>query len=112
MTVRRGEIWLVNFGEPVGSEQAGRRPAVIISADPMNEGPSGMVIVVPCTTRRRELPSHVELDAQASGLDEVTYAKCEDITAVSDKRLVAKLGGAGPEKMFRITRAVAFLIGL
>jgi hypothetical protein len=25
---RRGEIWLVDFGQPAGREQAGRRPAV------------------------------------------------------------------------------------
>ena len=43
MTPRRGELWLVDFGEPVGVEQAGFRPALVVSDDLMNEGASGLV---------------------------------------------------------------------
>ena len=112
MTPHRGEIWLVDFGEPVGVEQAGRRPAVVISADRLNESRAGIAIVVPCTTRRRGLPSHIEIDAEASGHDAITYAKCEDIKSISGERLIKRIGTAGPGEMFRITQAVGFLIGL
>jgi len=110
VTSRRGEIWLVDFGEPVGTEQGGRRPAVVISADRLNESRAGVVIVIPCTTRYRALPSHVELDPRVSGLDEVSYAKCEDVKSVSEHRLISKLGGADAEAMFGITRALRFLL--
>ena len=103
VSARRGEIWLVDFGEPVGSEQAGRRPAVVVSADPLNQSQAGVVIVVPCTTRRRDLPSHVELDPERCGLNEVSYAKCEDVKSVSDRRLVARLGAVNDEALFAIT---------
>jgi mRNA interferase MazF len=73
---RRGEIWLVDFGEPIGREQSGRRPAVVVSADRLNESPAGVVIVVACTAARRDLPSHVELNTASSGLDELSYANC------------------------------------
>lgn len=109
---RRGEIWLVDFGHPVGREQAGRRPAVIVSADGLNQGRAGVVIVVPCTTSRRGLPSHVELDPAASGLDEVSYAKCEDIKSVSEERLIARLGNAPAEAMFAIARSLQFLLDI
>jgi mRNA interferase MazF len=56
VTPRHGEIWLVDFGEPIGREQAGRRPAVIVSDNEMNDGSSGLVIVVPMTTARRGIP--------------------------------------------------------
>ena len=110
MTARRGEIWLVDFGDPVGREQAGRRPAVVMSADRLNDSRAGVVIVVPCTTRRRELPSHVELDPKECGIDEVSYAKCEDVKSVSEHRLVARLGAAYDETLFTITRALRFLL--
>jgi mRNA interferase MazF len=55
----------MDFGEPVGVEQAGPRPAVVVSADPLNESRAAVVIIVPCTTARRDLPSHVELDPSA-----------------------------------------------
>ena len=110
MTARRGDIWLVDFGEPVGREQAGRRPAVVVSADPLNDSRAGLVIVVPCTARRRELPSHVELDPKECGIDEVSYAKCEDVKPVSEQRLVVRLGAANDEALFAITRALRFLL--
>ena len=112
MSARRGDIWLVDFGEPVGTEQSGRRPAVIISADRLNESRAGVAIVIPCTTRHRGLPSHVELGPRDSGLDEVSYAKCEDVKSISERRLVAKLGSAHEEAIHEMTRALGFLLGM
>jgi mRNA interferase MazF len=103
---------LVNFGDPVGPEQSGRRPAVIVSADALNESRAGVVLVVPITTAHRGLPSHVEIDRGSSGLDEVSYAKCEDVKSVSEQRLIGRLGTAGEEAMFQTARALRFLLDL
>lgn len=112
MKPRRGEVWLVDFGEPVGRERAGRRPAVVVSADPLNEGPAGVVIVVPVTTARRGLPSHIEIEPGTSGLRDTSYAKCEDIKSVSDRRLVARLGEAEPDVVLAVGRALTYLLDL
>jgi mRNA interferase MazF len=109
---RRGELWLVDFGEPVGHEQSGRRPAVIASADPLNDSRAGVVIVVPLTTAHRGLPSHIEIDKRGSGLDELSYAKCEDVKSVSEQRLIAQLGAVEEQVMFQIARALRFLLEL
>ncbi|WP_462186821.1 type II toxin-antitoxin system PemK/MazF family toxin [Frankia sp. CcWB2] len=37
---RRGEVWLVDFGEPIGHEQGLCRPAVVVSADRLNRSRS------------------------------------------------------------------------
>lgn len=110
MRVRRGDIWLIDFGEPIGTEQAGRRPGVVVSADRLNESQAGVVIVVPCTITRRRLPSHIEIEAPESGLDETSYAKCEDIKSVSERRLIARLGAANNESLAGIARVVRFLL--
>jgi mRNA interferase MazF len=110
VSARRGEIWLVDFGDPVGTEQAGQRPAVVVSADRLNESRAGVVIVVPCTTTRRGLPSHIEIEPDRSGLHAVSYAKCEDVKSVSEHRLISRLGAADEEALFAITRALRFLI--
>lgn len=112
MTPRRGDIWLVDFGEPVGREQSGHRPAVVVSADELNDGPAGIVIVVPCTTTERHLPSHVELDPGDTGLDEVSYAKTEDVKSISSQRLVSRLGEAPVDALFDIATALRFLLVL
>ena len=96
----------------MGAEQAGRRPAVVVSDDELNDGPSGLVIVIPITSTRRALPSHIELDDRSTGLDEVSYAKCEDIKSVSDRRLITRLGVAPTPAMFSIGRTVRYLLAL
>ena len=112
MNARRGEVWLVDFGDPVGREQSGSRPAVVISADRLNDSRAGVVIVVPTTTALRGLPSHVEIEPDGSGLDEVSYAKCEDVQSVSTQRLIGRLGVLSDETTFQIARALRFLLDL
>jgi mRNA interferase MazF len=109
---RRGEVWLVDFGEPVGREQSGRRPAAVVSADPLNASRAGVVIVVPTTTTPRGLPSHVEIDPSGAGLDEVSYAKCEDVKSISEQRLIARLGVLPDAVLFDIARVLRFLLDI
>jgi mRNA interferase MazF len=112
VSAHRGELWLVDFGEPIGREQSGRRPAVVVSADPLNESRAGVAIVVPTTTTPRGLPSHVEIDPTSSGLDELSYAKCEDVKSISEQRLIAQLGAVSDVVMLEIARALRFLLYL
>jgi mRNA interferase MazF len=112
VNTHNGEVWLVDFGDPLGHEQSGTRPAVVVSADPLNESRAGVVIVVPTTMTPRGLPSHVEIEPGRSGLDEVSYAKCEDVKSVSEQRLVGQLGSVDDEVTFQIGRALRFLLDL
>ncbi len=83
-----------------------------MSDDELNEGPSGLAIVIPITSARRGLLSHVELYDVTSGLDEVSYAKCEDVKSVSARRLVTRLGVAPPQAVFAVERILRFLLAL
>lgn len=112
MNARRGDLWLVDFGEPVGREQSGRRPAVVVSSDLLNGSRAGIVLVVPTTTVHRDLPSHIEIDPGESGLDEVSYAKCEDVKSISEHRLVGRLGSVNDAVIFQIARSLRFLLDL
>ncbi|MBI1844823.1 MAG: type II toxin-antitoxin system PemK/MazF family toxin [Actinobacteria bacterium] len=62
------------------------------------------------STTRRDLPSHIEIEPGASGLDETSYAKCEDVKSLSERRLVARLGAAGDEALFAIARTLRILL--
>jgi len=50
----------------------------------------------------------VELDLIDTGLDEISYAKCEDLKSVSDRCPVVRLGRVNDEAPFGITRSVRF----
>ena len=112
MRALRGEVWLFDFGDPIGREPKGIRPVVVISDNQLNDGPAGLVIVVPTTTTRRALPTHIELDDKSTGLDQVSYARCEDVTSASDLRLVTRLGIVPTNALFRMERALRFVMGL
>jgi len=50
----RGEVWDLNLDPIVGREQAGSRPALILSVDLFNQGPAELVVVIPVTRTQNE----------------------------------------------------------
>jgi mRNA interferase MazF len=90
MEINRGEIWFIGLNPVIGHEQAGKRPAIVISDDLFNHGASGMAIVLPITSKYKGIPSHVEINADILRMK--SYIKTEDIRAVSTKRFINKIG--------------------
>lgn len=109
---QRGEVWLVDFGQPIGHEQGYRRPAVVISADQLNRSRAELAIVLPVTTTRQDLPSHIEIEPGESGLSHTSYAKTEDIKSVSTQRLIRRLGAVAVDRLGRAEHALRLLLGL
>jgi mRNA interferase MazF len=81
--VNRGDIYLCDFGAPIGHEPGFRRPAVVVSRRELSR--HCVPIVVPVTRTHRGYPTHVELDGV---LPVVSYVQCELIRAVSADRLI------------------------
>ncbi len=50
MMVRYGDVWFADLGIPVGSEQGGKRPVLIVSNDKYNRY-SSCVNIVPLTSK-------------------------------------------------------------
>ena len=80
--VRQGDIVLVNFTPQSGHEQAGKRPAVVVSNDVFNEKTS-MTIVCPVTNTDNKFPLHVPLDGRTrtTGVILCEHVKALDIEA-------------------------------
>lgn len=108
----RGEVWLVDLNPVRGHEQAGKRPALVISVDAFNTGPAGLAIVLPMTSREKGIPLHVRVDPPEGGVKATSFVKCEDIRSVSTERLIAKLGRVSAETMALVEDRVRILLGL
>ncbi|NHD18957.1 MULTISPECIES: type II toxin-antitoxin system PemK/MazF family toxin [unclassified Actinopolyspora] len=80
---RPWQVWWTDFDPQVGHEQAGLRPAVIVSTSFECALPNGLIIVVPCTTTDRELPYQPQL----SSLNRTTFAMCDHVKSISQQRL-------------------------
>lgn len=76
--VKQGDIIKVNFNPQTGHEQAGYRPAVVISNDIFNQK-SSLTLVCPITSTASHFPLHVPLDhrTQTAGV-----VMCEQIKAL------------------------------
>jgi mRNA interferase MazF len=108
----RGEIYDVDLGQPVGHEPAFRRPAVVVSVDIVNNGPGGLVMVVPITSAAYGLRSHVELEPGSSGLGHTSYARCDQLRVISTDRVASRRGMGAPDQMRSIDQALRFVLDL
>ena len=109
---RRGEIWSVDFDPTRGHEQAGRRPALVLSVDEFNLGPADLVIVIPMTSRRRGIPSHIRIDPPEGGLTRPSAVLCEAVRSVSKSRLARPWGRVSATSLERVEDCVRILTGL
>lgn len=100
-TIRRGEVWLADLHPARGHEQRGQRPVLVVSADPFNQSAAGLVIAVPFTTRDRGIPTHIEVRPPDGGLQDRSFAMCEQLRALAADRLGPHPFGAVPPAVMR-----------
>ena len=103
---------MADLGEPIGHEQGNRRPALVVSADQLNNSRLELAIVVPLTRTRRPRISHIEIEPGVSGIPETSYAKVEDIRSVSHKRLVRRYGHVDLATLHRFDQIAKALLDL
>ena len=110
----RGEIWLVDWSPSRGSEQAGRRPALVIQTDAANLNANyPLTIVAALSSQGRAVPSHVLIQPYPrNGLKNDSYVKCEQIMTVSKDRLIDRWGSISPEDMSKVSQALRQTLSL
>jgi len=92
VTLKRGEVVWVDLAQPVGSEAAKTRPAIVVSNDTANAVASrlgrGVVTIVPLTSRTdRLLNPHLVAQAGLGGLSADSGVQVEQIRSVDISRL-------------------------
>ena len=111
--MHRGEILWFEPDPVRGSEQAGRRPALLISRDAINRV-SPVVVVVPLTTYRgRTLyPSDVLVKAPEGGLARDSVVLGLHLRAVARERLGRVIGRVEPVTLRKIETAVLRVLAI
>ena len=108
----RGEVWVADLDPTRGHEQAGRRPVLVLSENLFNQGPAGLVIVLPLTSTLRPIPSHVRVSPPDGGLKNESAALCEGIRSISKDRLLRRLGAVSSAKMRLVEDVLRILLRL
>ena len=86
----RGEVWLADLAIGQGHEQSGQRPVLVVSDDGFNAGLSGLVMVVPLTSKlvkSKSIPAHVRVHPPEGGLKTPSVILCDQLRSVSKDRL-------------------------
>jgi mRNA interferase MazF len=97
---RRGEVW---WCEP---PDIGRRPVVVLSRDAAIPR-TRRVLVAPCTTTVRGLPSEVVLEPGDDPVPRRSAVNLDSVESVSIGLLVERLGRLAGERMRDVCAALA-----
>jgi len=77
-----------------------------------NQGASGLVIVLPITSKDQGIPFHVELNPPEGGLKVRSFVKCEDVRSISVERLEKRWGAVLAETLAAVEDRLRILMGL
>lgn len=106
-----GQVVWVNLNPTMGSEQAGRRPAVVISSNDYLATIPNVVIVLPVTSRNRGLPNHVRLEGNTGlGLD--SFAMTEQPRTIDRRRILRMAGEVNVGTLDQLRRCLERFLGL
>jgi len=113
MLIRRGDIFYVDLNPSKGSEQAGKRPVLIIQNDVGNER-SPTVIIAPFTTKKfsKEYPTNVYVKKGTAGLKNDSVLLLSQIRTIDKQRLEQKTGTLPREVMNDVDGAIKISLGL
>lgn len=108
--------WRCLLGRPEsdrGTEQAGRRPVLVVQTDRANAvSPHTIVVPFPTKIRQALLPSHVLVRAGTCGLAADSVALCEQVRVCDRSRLTQKAGPLPPQVMDQIGAALKAILDL
>jgi len=102
---KKGDYVAVTFDPQSGHEQKGRRPALVVSNDLFNKH-TGLAIVCPITTTRRNFPFHVPIpdNPKITGYVMVEQVKSIDFRA-RDAHRVARASASVLDEVLSILEA-------
>jgi len=104
LPLRRSSIVWVDLSPTRGREQAGSRPAVVISSQGYLANVPELLIIVPVTTTDRGWPHHVPVEGPEVDLPRPSFAMTEQPRTIARSRITGGAGAAGDTTMALIDR--------
>jgi mRNA interferase MazF len=94
MTIKQGEVWLIEFNPQVGEEIRKIRPAIVVSSDIIGNLP--LKTVVPVTNWNENFSKYpwlIQIEPNSeNGLKKVSAIDSFQVKNLSEKRFIKKIG--------------------
>jgi len=107
--ILRGEIYWADLAPSVGSEQAGKRPVLVISHDLFNER-SGTIIALAITSQPQRVSLPLALKLESAQLPKPSWVKISQIRTLSTLRLGKRLGRLSSEEIDQVIEGLFELV--
>ncbi len=112
-SVKRGEVYLVNFDPTIGSEIRKIRPALVIQNDVGNRySPATIVAAITSKYDDELYPTEVMIRTGEGGLSQDSVVTFDQIRTIDKTRIVKKLGAVSEVTMRRAESALKISLGL
>jgi mRNA interferase MazF len=111
--IRRGDVIRVRLDPTEGSEQAGTRPAVVLSPDVINDH-SPVILVAAITSKKtdRIYPFEALIEPPDGGLTQRSKVLLLQIRAIACSRIVDHYGTLAPATLTAVEEALKIATGL
>jgi mRNA interferase MazF len=95
----------------VGVEQAGVRPALVLSNDWFNAAENYLFVVVPITGTDRKIRYQVKMQGKEGGLTKHSVIMCEQIRSMDIRRFLRKRGTVSARTLAQVKSIVTMIVG-
>ena len=113
ISMKQGEIWLINLDPTMGAEMKKIRPAVIINDNILGKLP--LKIIAPITDWKEHYsvaPWMIEINPSIqNGLAKKSSVDCFQIRSVSETRLIKRIGNITLTEIIRVQEGITKIIG-
>ena len=113
MVIKRGDIFYADLRPVVGSEQGGIRPVLIIQNDVGNRhSPTVICAAITSKMNKAKLPTHIEIDASAYGIEKDSVILLEQLRTIDKRRLKDKVCNLDQCMLDRVNHALEISLEL
>lgn len=107
MNILRGDVWLAELSNGIGSEQAGKRPVLIIQNNIGNRFSPTVIVACVTSKPKTNLPTHVDVN-----LKDYSTVMLEQIRTIDKRRLIRYTETLSTEDMRKVDDALLVSIGV
>lgn len=111
MVINQGELYWVEFDEPIGSEPGFRHPHVVIQNNACNHSRLNTVVLCELTSnlKRAAIPGNVLLNEKEAGLPKQSVVAVTRIVTVDKSQLGAYIGTLSSKRVREILDGIGFV---
>lgn len=112
MSVRRGDVCVLDFGQESEASMQKRRPVLVIQNNVANQHSPYTIIVAIRGYKDKQLPVQVKIPKGVGNLDKDSLVDCGHISTILQERLTSSIGKLPANYLAQVDRAIRVSVGL